>query len=162
MKESALYKLLRARLTEVSLNRLETRVALGMPDCLAALPTGQWVTLELKVVASGRKIRLSPHQVAFHVRHAHMPSWIVVQYWPPGTARAPDSILLLYHGSQAQALLDTGIDTPAVLRERWRDVDWQALVVKLANNRSDWPTISRIPQQLVNLANRWLDYTTSI
>jgi hypothetical protein len=146
-KESALYKLLRARLAEVSLNRLETRVALGMPDCLAALPTGQWVTLELKVVASGRKIRLSPHQVAFHVRHAQMPSWIVVQYWPPGTARAPDSILLLYHGSQAQALLDTGIDTPAVLRERWRDVDWQALVVKLANNRSDWPTIGQIGQQ---------------
>jgi len=146
-KESALYKLLRARLAEVSLNRLETRVALGMPDCLAALPTGQWITLELKVVASGRKIRLSPHQVAFHVRHAQMPSWIVVQYWPPGTARAPDSILLLYHGSQAQALLDTGIDTPAVLRERWRDVDWQALVVKLANNRSDWPTIGQIGQQ---------------
>lgn len=131
-KESALYKLLRARLAEVSLNRLETRVALGMPDCLAALPTGQWITLELKVVASGRKIRLSPHQVAFHVRHAQMPSWIVVQYWPPGTARAPDSILLLYHGSQAQALLDTGIDTPAVLRERWRDVDWPAMIQRLA------------------------------
>lgn len=132
-KESALYSSLRGRLTDVSLSRLETRVALGMPDCLAALPCGQWVTLELKVVSSGRKIRLSPHQVAFHTRHAHMPSWIIVQYWPPGTARSPDSILLLYHGRQAQALLDTGIDTPAALRERWRDVDWQAVVVKLAN-----------------------------
>jgi len=134
-KESALYSSLRARLTDVSIMRVETRVALGMPDCLAALPCGRWVTLELKVVASGRKIRLSPHQVAFHVRHAHMPSWILVQYWPPGTARTPDSTLLVYSAAQAQSLIETGIDTPAVLRERWRDVDWTALVALLGSDR---------------------------
>ena len=136
-KESTLYKALRDRLTSVSLMRVETRVALGMPDCLAALPCGRWVTLELKVVASGRKIRLSPHQVAFHVRHAHMPSWILVQYWPPGTARAPDSILLLYRAAQAQSLTETGVDTPAVLRERWRDVDWPAMAELLAAAPTD-------------------------
>ena len=135
-KESALYSSLRDRLTDVRLMRVETRVALGMPDCLAALPCGRWATLELKVVASGRKVRLSPHQVAFHVRHAHMPSWIVVQYWPPGTARSPDSLLLLFHASQVQSLIETGVDTPAVVRERWRDVDWAALPAKLATS---WP-----------------------
>lgn len=135
--ESTLYKALRDRLTSVSLMRVETRVALGMPDCLAALPCGRWVTLELKVVASGRKIRLSPHQVAFHVRHAHMPSWILVQYWPPGTARTPDSILLLYHAAQAQSLTETGVDTPAILRERWRDVDWPAMAELLAAAPTD-------------------------
>jgi hypothetical protein len=135
--ESTLYKALRDRLTSVSLMRVETRVALGMPDCLAALPCGRWVTLELKVVASGRKIRLSPHQIAFHIRHAHMPSWIVVQYWPPGTARSPDSILLLYRAAQAQSLTETGVDTPAVLRERWRDVDWPAMAELLAAAPTD-------------------------
>lgn len=131
-KESSLYSALRDRLSSVSLMRIETRVALGMPDCLAALPTGQWVTLELKVVASGRKIRLSPHQIAFHARHASLPSWIIVQYWPPGTTRSPDSVLLLYKAAQARQLLETGVDTPAILRERWRDVDWPAVVQLLA------------------------------
>lgn len=112
--------------------RVETRVALGLPDCLVALPCGQWVTLELKVVASGRKVRLSPHQIAFHTRYAHMPSWILVQYWPPGTTRSPDSILLLYRAAQAQSLTETGIDTPPVLRARWRDVDWPAVITLLA------------------------------
>lgn len=134
-KESSLYNALRSRLSDagVSVMRVETRVALGMPDCLVALPSGQWATLELKVVASGRKIRLSPHQIAFHVRHAHMPSWILVQYWPPGTARMPDSVLLLYGAAQARQLLETGVDTAPALRALWRDVEWPAVVSMLAS-----------------------------
>ncbi len=131
-KESAFYSSLRDKLTNTTLIRVETRVALGMPDCLAALPSGQWVTLELKVVASGKKVKLSAHQVAFHVRYGRMPSWILVQYWPKGATRTPDSTLLVYHASQINSLLETGVDTPAVLRARWRDVDWPALVAQLA------------------------------
>ena len=41
---------------------------MGTPDLLAYSPNEHFFTLELKVTL-GDKIRFSPHQVAFHVKH---------------------------------------------------------------------------------------------
>jgi len=85
--------------------------------------------VELKVVKRGRKVNLSPHQVAFHVKHADLncPTYILVQYFPPGTAHAHKSELLLYCGEQAIELAERGIDTAALARWPWTGISWPAL-----------------------------------
>ena len=53
---------------EISWTRVENSSALGTPDLLGYNVNSHFFTLELKVT-SGNKIRFSPHQIAFHVRH---------------------------------------------------------------------------------------------
>ena len=81
---------------------------LGIPDCLLAFPHGVFVMVELKVVKRGRKVNLSPHQVAFHIKHADLncPTYILVQYHPAGTTHASKSELLLFCGEQAIDLVN--------------------------------------------------------
>jgi hypothetical protein len=68
--------------------------------------------VELKVVKRGKKVALSPHQVAFHLKHASLgcPTYILVQYHPAGTTSALKADLLLYDGSQAEDLLLRGVE----------------------------------------------------
>jgi hypothetical protein len=101
-------------------------VNLGIPDVLLAFPHGVFVMAELKVVKRGRKVNLSPHQVAFHIKHADLrcPTYILVQYYPPGTVRASKSELLLYCGEQALDVVRLGIDTPALARWPWTGISW--------------------------------------
>jgi hypothetical protein len=81
--EAGLYKRLKENLPNSHITRLESRVGLGIPDCLVALGPQQprFVMIELKVV-KGRKLAISPHQVAFHLKHADMkaPTFILVQF----------------------------------------------------------------------------------
>jgi hypothetical protein len=92
--------------------------------------------VELKVVKRGRKIALSPHQVAFHVKHADLrcPTYILVQYFPPGTTHAHKSDLLLFCGEQAIDLVNLGIDTPALARWPWTGVSWAELRKNLVDS----------------------------
>ena len=66
--EAKLYNDLKKNITKISWNRLENRSLLGTPDLLAYPPSANFFTLELKVTKSN-KVRFSPHQVAFHVKH---------------------------------------------------------------------------------------------
>lgn len=118
--EAALYKRIRENLPDSHITRIESRVNLGIPDCLVAFKgLGLFVMIELKVVKRGRKINLSPHQVAFHAKHADLgaPTFILVQYHPPGTTSALKAELLLYRGRQVLDLHHLGIDAEPV--ERW-------------------------------------------
>ena len=47
---------------------MENRSLLGTPDLLGYSPNEHFFTLELKVT-KGNKIRFSPHQISFHVKH---------------------------------------------------------------------------------------------
>jgi hypothetical protein len=127
--EANLYKRLKENLPSSHITRIESRVNLGIPDCLVAFPHGEFVMVELKVVKRGRKVALSPHQVAFHIKHADLrcPTYILVQYHPPGTTHAHKSDLLLYCGEQAIDLVNLGIDTPALARWPWTGVSWAEL-----------------------------------
>jgi Holliday junction resolvase len=49
-------------------NRIENLALPGIPDLLGYNKNHLFFTVELKVVKS-RKVRLSPHQIAFHVKH---------------------------------------------------------------------------------------------
>jgi hypothetical protein len=53
---------------ELSFTRVENTASWGTPDILGYNSSGHFFTLELKVTKTN-KVRLSPHQIAFHVKH---------------------------------------------------------------------------------------------
>ena len=53
---------------EISFTRLENLSGFGTPDLLCYNKNGTFFTVELKVTKTN-SIRLSPHQISFHVRH---------------------------------------------------------------------------------------------
>ena len=66
--EVKLYKKLKAYTPQIIWNRIENLSLPGMPDLLGYNTSGTFFTVELKVT-EGRKIRFSPHQIAWHVQH---------------------------------------------------------------------------------------------
>ena len=126
--ESALYRRLRDNLSasDCHLTRIESRVGLGIPDCLVAFKrSGEFVMVELKVVKRGFKVNLSPHQVAFHLKHAdmHCPTFVVVQYSPAGKTAAGE--LLVYSGDQVMDVHKLGVKAEPLARWPWLGVQWQ-------------------------------------
>lgn len=116
------------------ITRIESRVNLGTPDCLVAFRNpGVFVMVELKVVKRGKKVALSPHQVAFHAKHADLncPTYILVHYHPPGTTHVHKSELLLYEGGQAIELVQRGVDTQPIAGWPWTAVPWEVLRLHL-------------------------------
>ena len=99
--EAKLYSELKKKVRNISWNRLENRSLLGTPDLLGYTSYEHFFTLELKVT-SGNKIRFSPHQVAFHVKHSKN-TFILV-------ACTPDrGLVRLYPGSQILELVSSGL-----------------------------------------------------
>ena len=68
--ESKLYQKVRKSWSDFSLTRLENLSSLGTPDLLVSNNNGHFFTVELKVT-KGKKLKFSPHQLAFHVKHPH-------------------------------------------------------------------------------------------
>ena len=68
--EAKLYQKIRRSWSDFSLTRLENLSNLGTPDLLASNSHGHFFTIELKVTKSN-KLKFSPHQIAFHVKHPH-------------------------------------------------------------------------------------------
>ena len=66
--EQKLYAKVKKFIPEISWNRLENNSLLGTPDLLGYNNSGHFFTVELKV-CKGNKIRFSPHQIAFHIKH---------------------------------------------------------------------------------------------
>ena len=55
---------------EISFTRLENLSGFGTPDLLAYNKNGTFFTVELKV-SKVNSVKLSPHQISFHVKHPH-------------------------------------------------------------------------------------------
>ena len=79
--EQKLYKKLKAFTPQIIWNRIENLSIPGMPDLLGYNTSGTFFTVELKVTKS-RKIRFSPHQIAWHVTHPKN-SFILVETLDP-------------------------------------------------------------------------------
>lgn len=80
---------------------MENRSLLGTPDLLGYSPNEHFFTLELKVTL-GDKIRFSPHQVAFHVKHTKNTFILVACTLDRGLVR-------LYPGHQILELVHSGL-----------------------------------------------------
>ena len=66
--EAKLHKKLVKEWSEFSFTRIENISLLGTPDLLVCNNNGHFFTIELKVT-KGNKLKFSPHQIAFHVKH---------------------------------------------------------------------------------------------
>ena len=66
--EKDLWRELKRIKSKISWTRLENRCLFGTPDILGYAPSGNWFLVELKYTSVNR-IRFSPHQIAFFVRH---------------------------------------------------------------------------------------------
>ena len=99
--EAKLYSELKKKVRNISWNRLENRSLLGTPDLLGYTSYEHFFTLELKVT-SGNKIRFSPHQVAFHVKHKKNTFILVACTLDRGLVR-------LYPGHQILELVNSGL-----------------------------------------------------
>ena len=84
--------------------RLENTSSLGTPDLLGYNKNNFFFTVELKV-ANSNSVRLSPHQIAFHLRHPKN-SFILVKH-------LASSRLKLYEGSQVKELVACGLKLDA-------------------------------------------------
>lgn len=57
---------------------MESWVNLGIPDCILAVKGG-FALAELKVATSTGRVKLSPHQVAFHEAHREHPCFVFAE-----------------------------------------------------------------------------------
>ena len=99
--EKDLWRELKRTKSKIVWTRLENRSLLGTPDLLGYNDTGRFFTVELKLT-SVNKIRFSPHQISFHVKH-NLNTFILVACTPDkGKVR-------LYPGHGILALQNFGL-----------------------------------------------------
>ena len=105
--EVKLYKKLKAYTPQIIWNRIENLSIPGMPDLLGYNTSGIFFTVELKVT-EGRKLRFSPHQIAWHVQHPNN-SFILAQARGPRTANR----FQMFRGSRIRELAACGLELEA-------------------------------------------------
>jgi len=103
--ETKFYQELKKKFKDFQLTRIENISVPGVPDLLCYNKNHFFFTLELKVTTSN-KVRLSPHQISFHMRHP-LNSFILVK-------SLASSLSYLYEGQQIEALAARGLQLDAL------------------------------------------------
>ena len=88
----------------ISWTRIENTSLLGTPDLLGYNKKGHFFTVELKVTRRNRVV-LSPHQIAFHVKHPGN-TFIMVKSLVAGHVK-------LYEGKKILDLVASGLELDA-------------------------------------------------
>ena len=107
--ETKFYQEIKRKLSDISWTRLETLSTLGTPDVLGCNSSGHVFTGELKVTKS-KKIKFSPHQIAFHTRHPHN-TFIMVKALGPLPKNTFS--VSMYRGSRILELAACGLQLEA-------------------------------------------------
>ena len=107
--EAKFYREIKKNFKELSLIRIENSSLLGTPDLLVCNTSGHFCTIELKVT-KGNKIRFSPHQIAFHIKHPHNTFILAKALGPLPPKTSPIS---MYHGSRIRELVTSGLKLDA-------------------------------------------------
>ena len=106
-EEQKLYKKLKEFTPQIIWNRIENLSLPGMPDLLGYNNSGVFFTVELKVT-KGRKIRFSPHQIAWHVQHPNNTYILVAALGPRSVNR-----FQMFRGSRIRELVTSGLELEA-------------------------------------------------
>ena len=101
--EQKLYAKVKKTIKDISWIRLENNSLHGTPDLLGYNNSGHFFTIELKVTQS-KKLKFSPHQISFHVRHPHN-TFIIAEALGPSTAK----LIYMYSGAQIMELDACGL-----------------------------------------------------
>ena len=115
--EKDLWRELKRTKSKIVWTRLENRSLLGTPDLLGYNDTGRFFTVELKLT-SVNKIRFSPHQISFHVKHNLNTFILVACSLDKGKVR-------LYPGSSILELVRLGLQLGPLAQ------GWHACCLKL-------------------------------
>ena len=107
--EAKFYQQIKRNFKQLSLIRIENNSLLGTPDLLVCNTSGNFCTIELKVTKS-KKIRFSPHQIAFHKRHPKN-TFIMVKALGPCTPNT--SPISMFRGSRITELVACGLSLEA-------------------------------------------------
>ena len=102
--ERKLYQKIKKNIKSISWIRLENLSSSGTPDLLGYNNSGTFFTVELKVT-KGNKIKFSPHQIAFHVKHPNN-TFICIQHLGSGAVK-------LFRGSRIKELVACGFKLDA-------------------------------------------------
>jgi len=97
--ERKLWHELKRNTPQIKWTRIENTSLLGTPDLLGYNTNQHFFTVELKVTKSN-KIKFSPHQIAFHIRHPKN-TFILVK-------SLGQSDLKLFQGTQIKQLVACG------------------------------------------------------
>jgi Holliday junction resolvase len=103
--ENKFYKEIKKNFKDFQLTRIENLSVPGVPDLLCYNKNHFFFTLELKVTTTN-KVRLSPHQISFHMRHP-LNSFILVKH-------LASSLSYLYEGQQVEELAARGLQLDAL------------------------------------------------
>ena len=106
--ERKFYEEVKKSIPSISWIRLENNSLHGTPDLLGYNNSGVFFTVELKVT-KGNKVRFSPHQIAFHVKHPHN-TFICIEHLGSGTVK-------LFRGSRIKELDACGFKLDACALE---------------------------------------------
>ena len=98
--ERKFWQELKQKTPNIIWTRIENLALPGVPDLLGYNKNHFFFTVELKV-SSGNKIRFSPHQIAFHMRHPKN-TFILVK-------SLASSLSYLYEGSSIEPLAARGL-----------------------------------------------------
>jgi len=98
--ERKLWQELKKNTPEILWTRIENLAIPGVPDLLGYNKNHFFFTLELKISVA-KKVRFSPHQIAFHKTHPKN-TFILVKSLAP-------SLYKLYRGSQIEELVARGL-----------------------------------------------------
>ena len=101
--EAKFYKKLVNEWSDFSFTRIENISLLGTPDLLVCNNNGHFFTIELKVT-KGKKVRFSPHQLSFHIRHPKN-TFILIQALGPRSSNR----FQMYRGSRILELDASGL-----------------------------------------------------
>jgi Holliday junction resolvase len=108
--ERKLWQKVKKSMPEISFTRLENLSGFGTPDLLCYNKKRTFYTCELKV-SKGNSVKLSPHQISFHVKHPHN-TFILVSsdsYLDEKLYEGKDILLLASEGLKL-APLRSGLD----------------------------------------------------
>ena len=108
--ERKLYQKIKKSFSNFSLIRLENNSLHGTPDLLVSNARGHFFTIELKVTKSN-KVKFSPHQIAFHVKHPRN-TFILVETLDPRSSKHVE--YYLFPGSGILALEACGLKLEAL------------------------------------------------
>ena len=98
--ESELWHYLKRKTPNIIWTKIENTSHFGTPDLLGYNKNNTFFTVELKVTKR-HKLKFSPHQLAFHIRHSKN-SFIL-------TMQLVDEAIKLYEGNQIESLVTQGL-----------------------------------------------------
>ena len=107
--EAKFYQNVKQNFKQFSLIRIENIGLLGTPDLLVYNTSRHFCTIELKVT-KGNKLRFSPHQIAFHVKH---PTNTFILAKTLGPLPPKTSPISMYRGSRIRELVTSGLSLDA-------------------------------------------------